>query len=116
MNTYIVHRRRGQPFHITAHAYTEDKRAKRVYFHKLADQSDRDSFCFLSEIAAIDKKGDFGFESLEQLLARAKSSPEMMRTLTALCDAERPDPPPMTKEEWEKMLSQLPSEFDAKNT
>ena len=49
MPTYLAHRRRGTPFEIVAYAYTEDKRAKRIYFHKREDKTDRDCFCFLSE-------------------------------------------------------------------
>jgi hypothetical protein len=60
MPTYIIHRRRGPSFQIAACAYTEDKRAKRIYFHKRSDRSDRDSFCLLSEIAAIDVQSEKG--------------------------------------------------------
>jgi hypothetical protein len=60
MPTYIIHRRRGSSFQITACGYSEDKRAKRIYFHKRADRADRDSFCLLSEIAAIDVQDELG--------------------------------------------------------
>jgi hypothetical protein len=113
MPTYIVHRRRGPPFEIVACAYTEVKRAKRIYFHKHEDKTDRDCFCFLSEVAAIDKRDEA--ESLQQLIVRAKNSPEMMRALEQF-RATGELRAPTQQEEWEATLAQLPSESDMKST
>jgi hypothetical protein len=113
MPTYIVHRRRGTPFEITASAYTEDKRAKRVYFHKREDKTDRDCFCFLSEIAAIDKRDEP--ESVHDLITRAKHSPQMMHALERFRSTGELRAS-TSQEEWEAFLTQLPRQADTKNT
>jgi len=113
MRTYIIHRRRGTTVEIAACSYTEDKRAKRIFFHKREDKTDRDCFCLLSEVAAIDVRGEP--ESVQELVERAKRSPEMMRVLERFrSTGELRAPTP--HEEWEEMLAQLPSASDAKNT
>ena len=113
MRTYIIHRRRGTAIEIAAWAYTEDKRANRIFFHKREDKTDRDCFCLLSELAAIDIREQA--ESVQELVDRVKRSPEMMRVLERYRSTGELKAPTIY-EEYEEMLAQLPTASDAKST
>ena len=53
---------------MNAWAYTEDAEAGRIYFHKLEDKSDREYFCKLSRIDAVDSPEESTPPSLNELL------------------------------------------------
>jgi hypothetical protein len=99
MKTYRVYRKKDKPIDFEAFSYTENIDAGRVYFHKQEDKSDRECFCFLSSVDAIDTPSTADFESLQELLDRVRSSPEASRLLAALGvleKSERESLPPET--------------------
>jgi hypothetical protein len=70
MPIFIIHRKTGKPIEMDALSYTEDEEKDRIYFHRTADQTDKDRFCVRSAVAGVDKTEPFepGDVALERFL------------------------------------------------
>lgn len=80
MNTYHVHLRRGSMVVVSAVGYTEDKRAKRIYFHTDLETKDRTTFFNAADVAGVHAFENLNLPRQADILRQFKGMAQQARS------------------------------------